>query len=250
MENKKIAAIMLIIAITLSAVGIVYAHWSDTATINGNIQMGTLTLAFTTTEDPSADEYYHNPTPPPVWKKGDIHGGEFEGKDVGSCSAKYADLITDVHTGKEGYKTLVIDIDNAYPQYAVHTTFIAHNIGTVPLFEYGLTLVGEKQDHTGAHIYNLILDSWINTTSGHIEGDIYEDVDNSGTVTAGDILVMNVQVVDTLYPLQIDPCKSEKQEIDIDFKQEAEMCHTYLLTFSLLAVQWNKISEIPLTYKS
>jgi hypothetical protein len=55
---------------------------------------------------------------------------------------------------------------------------------------------------------------------------------------------MNLLLVDTLYPLQIDPCHSEKQEIDIDFKQEAEMCHTYTLTFSLLAVQWNKLSEV------
>ena len=241
MENKKIAAIMLIIAITLSAVGIVYAHWSDTATINGNIQMGTLTLAFTTAESPVATEYYHNPVPGglPEWIL-----GEAEGKDVGSCSANYRDLITDVHTGKPGYKTLNITIDNAYPQYAVHTTFISHNIGTVPLFIYGVSLVGEKKDHTGAHVFDLVLDCWVNTTSGHIEGDIYEDRDSSGTVSAGDLLVINFQIVDTLYPLQIDPCKSEKQEIDIDFKQEAEMCHTYLLTFSLLAVQWNKISEI------
>jgi hypothetical protein len=250
MENKKIAAIALIMAISLSAVGLIYAHWSDTATINGEIHMGTLTLAFVTTEGPSADEYYHNPTPPPDWIKADAHGGEFEGKDVGSADAYYTDLITDVHTGKPGFKTLVIEIENAYPQYAVHTTFRAHNIGTVPLFIYGLSLVGEKLDYTGTHIYNLILDWWINDTSHHIEGDIYEDVDNSGTVTAGDILVMNVQVVDTEYPLQLDPCHDEKQEIDIDFKQEAEMCHTYILNFQLLAVQWNKISEIPITHKS
>ena len=240
MENKKIAAIMLIIAITLSAVGIVYAHWSDTATINGNIQMGTLTLAFTTAESPVATEYYHNPVPGgfPEWIL-----GEAEGKDVGSCSANYRDLITDVHTGKEGYKTLNITIDNAYPQYAVHTTFISHNIGTVPLFIYGVSLVGEKKDHTGAHIYDLVMNTSIDS-NGHIAGDIWEDVDDSGTVSAGDMLVMNLLLVDTLYPLQIDPCHSEKQEIDIDFKQEAEMCHTYTLTFSLLAVQWNKLSEV------
>jgi len=240
MENKKIAAIMLIIAITLSAVGIVYAHWSDTATINGNIQMGTLTLAFTTAESPVATEYYHNPVPGglPEWIL-----GEAEGKDVGSCSANYRDLITDVHTGKPGYKTLNITIDNAYPQYAVHTTFISHNIGTVPLFIYGVSLVGEKKTSAGAHVYNLVMNTSIDS-NGHIAGDIWEDVDNSGTVSAGDILVMNLLLVDTQYPLQIDPCHYEKQEIDIDFKQEAEQCHKYTLTFSLLAVQWDKLSEV------
>jgi predicted ribosomally synthesized peptide with SipW-like signal peptide len=238
MDNKKIASIALIIAISLSAVGIVYAHWSDTATINGVIHMGTLTLAFDTRESPSCDEFYHNPTPPPDWI-----AGEAEGKDVGSCDAYYTDLITDVHTGKEGFKTLVIEIDNAYPQYAVHTTFIAHNIGTVPLFLYGLTLVGDKIDHTGTVIYHLLMSTSIDP-SGLISGEIYEDVNGNGIIDAGDILVINVQVKNQEFPLQIDPCHSDKMEIDIDFKQEAEMCHTYVLTFQLLAVQWNKLSEV------
>jgi len=238
MENKKIAAIMLIIAITLSALGLAYAHWSDTATIHGNIQMGTLTLAFVTTEAPSATEYYFDPVSK-MWKT-----GEKDGKDVGSCSAEYEDPITDIHTGKPGYKLLNITINNAYPQYAVHTTFRAHNIGTVPLCIYGVSLVGEKKTSTGTHVRNLILDWWVNTTSGHIEGEIYEDWDSSGTVTPGDILVMNFEIVDTLFPLQIEPCHDEKMEIDIDFKQEAEQCHAYTLIFQLWAVQWNKISEI------
>jgi predicted ribosomally synthesized peptide with SipW-like signal peptide len=240
MENKKIAAIMLIIAITLSAVGIVYAHWSDTATITGNIQMGTLTLAFSTSEAPTATEYYPNPTPPPDWIVGEV-----EGKDVGSCDAHYADLITDAHTGKPGYKTLVININNAYPQYAVHTTFIVHNIGTVPLFFYGVLLVGEKKNSTGDHIYNLIMNTTINAGTGNILGDIWEDVNKNGVVNpAIDIKVINLEIKNDVFPVQIDPCNDDKMEIDLDFKQAAEMCHTYTLTFSLLAVQWNKLSEV------
>jgi len=235
MENKKIAAIMLLIAITLSAFGIVYAHWSDTATITGNIKMGTLTLAFITTEDPSAAEYYWNGT---TWKL-----GEKEGKDVGSANAQYKDWITDKDTGKPGWKTLEINMTNAYPGYAVHTTFRSHNIGTVPLFIYNVTLVGEKKNSTGAHIYNLVMNTSIDI-NGHIAGDIWEDKDNSGTVSAGDILVMNLLLVDTEFPLQIEPCHDEKMEIDIDFKQAAEQCHKYTLTFSLLAVQWDKLYEV------
>jgi predicted ribosomally synthesized peptide with SipW-like signal peptide len=242
MENKKVAAIMLIIAITLSAVGIVYAHWSDTATITGNIQMGTLTLAFGTVEEPACTEYYHNPVPGglPEWLT-----GEAGGKDVGSANASFADLITDVHTGKEGFKTLNIDIHNAYPQWAVHTSFWAHNIGTVPLYLYGISLVGEKRNSTtGAVIYHLIMTTHIDPVTFGIDGEIYEDVDSSGNYTLGDILVINVVLKNAQFPLQIDPCHSDKCEIDIDFKQAAEQCHKYTLTFSLLAVQWNKLSEV------
>jgi predicted ribosomally synthesized peptide with SipW-like signal peptide len=247
MENKKIAATALIIAIALSIAGIVYAHWSDTATVSGQIKMGTLTLTYDIYEAPTCEEYYHNPVPGglPIWL-----AGEAEGKDVGKPRAWYSDLITDVHTLKQGFKTLNIEINNSYPQYAVHTHFMVHNIGTVPLCVYGISMVGEKQDYTGAHINDTILDWWYNSTSGHIEGNIYEDVDGSGTVTPGDILVMHLVMVDTEFPLQVEPCHSEKMEIDIDFKQEAEMCHTYILNFQLWAVQWNKVSEVTYPIKT
>jgi hypothetical protein len=243
MENKKIAAIALIIAIALSAVGLIYAHWSDTAIINGEIRMGTLTLAFDVYEAPYCIEYYHNPIPGglPEWLP-----GEAEDKNVGSAVASYdpASLIYDVHTGKPGFKTVVVEIENAYPQYSVHTITMAHNIGTVPLYIYGISLVGEKKNSTGDHIYYLIMNTTI-LADGHIAGDIWEDVNANGVVDpAVDINVMNLLVVDTQFPLQIDPCHSEKCEIDIDFKQEAEMCHTYTLNFQLLAVQWNKLSEV------
>jgi hypothetical protein len=238
MQNKKIAALALIIAIALSAFGFVYAHWSDLVTITGTVDMGSVTLAFSTAEDPTCAEYYVNPNPPP-----ELVLGEWEDKEVGSCNVYYSELITDVHTGKEGFKVLNIEIDNAYPQYRVHTTYIVHNIGTVPLYVYGLELTGEKKDSDGNVIYDLIMTSTINAED-QIVGEIYEDVDGSGTVTAGDILVINVLVKNIAFPLQLEPSSSDKEEIDLDFKQEAEECHTYALHFSLLAVQWNKLDDV------
>lgn len=235
MENKKIAAIALMIAITLSAFGLVYAHWSDMVTIDGVIEMGSLTLAFSDSEAPICTEYYPNPIPPP-----DLLPGEFEDKEVGDCWAEYSDYFQDVHSLKWGYRTLNIYIDNAYPQYHVHTTFILHNIGTVPLFVYGIEMTGEKIDHTGAVIYDLLLTYWIDAVTGNLVGEIYEDVDDSGTITAGDILVINVEIVNDRFPLQIDPCTEDKMEIDLDFKQDAQECHTYTFEILIEAIQWNK----------
>jgi hypothetical protein len=242
MENKKIAAIALIIAIALSAVGLIYAHWSDTATIHGNIQMGTLDLAFYDYEEPSAADYHLNPNYPPGAK---WLTGEAEGKDVGSAIAYFEDYYVDPHSGKDGYKTLVINITNAYPQYAVHTTFWVHNIGTVPLYIYDVSLIGQKKTSAGTVQCDLVMTTWINTTTWTIEGAIYEDWDGSGTVTLGDTLVMNFLLKNDEFPYQLDPCHSDKMEMDLDFKQEAEQCHKYTLTFQILAVQWNKVSEVP-----
>jgi hypothetical protein len=235
MENKKIAAIALLIAIALSAFGLVYAHWSDMVTIDGVIEMGSLTLAFDDVEPPICAEFYENPTPPPV-----LMPGEWEDKEVGDVECWYEDYFQDVHSLKWGYKKLVIEVHNAYPQYYVHTTFILHNIGTVPLFIYGIELEGEKIDHTGAVIYDLI---W-HDPDGDLVGEIWEDVDGSGDVTAGDILVINLKIQNQAFPLQIDPCHKEKMEVDMDFKQEAEQCHTYTISIKMLAVQWNKLYEV------
>jgi len=239
MDKKKLAAMALIIAIALSAFGFVYAAWTDYIYISGTAKMGSATLAFSTREDPSAEEYNLNPNPPPEWIK-----GEWKSKDVGSCDAYYDpnSLITDKHTGKQGYKKLIIEVKNAYPGYAVHTTFIIHNIGTIPLCVYGVDFTGEKRDSQGNLIYKLIA-TW-KIVESKVVGEIYEDVDGSGNVSLGDILIINFEVLNTGWPFQLDPCHENKMEIDIDFKQEAEECHTYLLQFELLAVQWNKISEV------
>lgn len=238
MQNKKIASFALILTIALSAFGFVYAHWSDLIITQGSVNMGCLTLAFSIDEAPLCGEYYLNPNPPPI-----LSSGEWEGKDVGSCEAYYSGLITDPHSGKQGFKVLNIEVHNAYPHYRVHTTYIVHNIGTVPLIIYGLELTGEKINSTGSVIYNLVMDSFINADE-EIEGEIYEDVDGSGTVTPGDILVMNVIVRNRDLPVQLEPCSDDKQEIDIHFKQEAQQCHSYALHFSLLSVQWDKLDDV------
>jgi len=237
--NKLIGSIPLITIVLLSLLGYTYSAWKDEVVISGTVEMGSLTLAFSTRESPTCSEYYLNPNPPPERIE-----GEWGGKDVGECNAYYDpdSLITDEHTGKQGYKVLIIEVKNAYPEYMVHTTFVIHNIGTIPIMVYGLDFSGEKRDSEGNLVYKLVAKSWIDQY-GHIIGEVYEDVDDSGDVSPGDILIINLRVINKFAPLQLDPCDEEKMEIDLHFKQDAEECHTYILKFSLLGVQWNKFKE-------
>jgi hypothetical protein len=235
MENKKIAAIALIMAISLSAVGLIYAHWSDTATINGEIHMGTLTLAFDYVEGPKASEMWFNET------SGQLVDGEFEGKDVGSPRAYYlpADLITDSHTGKQGYTKFYIEANNTYPQYRVHTTFVLHNIGTMPLDVLNYTVAGEKRYSNGTFLHNLLMKyNGFDPVFHYWWASLWEDLNDNGIIDAGDKEVINVYFSNHI-PYQIDPCNTNKAEVDLDFKQDAEMCHLYTLHFQVIAVQWN-----------
>lgn len=233
MKNKMLAAIPLLIAIALSIFGFVYAHWSDPVQIEGTVRMGSLTLAFGNKppiEPPKCREFYVDPI------TGELVEGEWLGKNVGECSAHYQDRIEDVHTGKYGYKILNITVVNAYPQYRVHTTFRVHNIGTIPLNICNYTITGEKRNATGV-VYDLL---W-HDPDGDWIGELWEDVNGNGVVdTAGpDKLVINLEITNAI-PYQIDPCKDNKAQIDLDFKQDAQECHIYTIHVTIPAIQWNK----------
>jgi len=230
MKNKKLATIPLVMAIVLSVFGFVYASWKDTVYIEGTVEMGSLTLAFDYVEPADCDEYWFNHT------SGALVPGEYLGKDVGECDAYYEDEIEDEHTGKKGYKTLIINVTNAYPQYYVHTTFKLHNIGLIPIDICKYTITGEKRNSTTmAKVYDLL---W-HDPDGDWIGELWEDVNGNGVVDAGDLLVINLEITNAL-PYQIDPCNTNKAEIDMDFKQDAEECHVYTIHVTVVGVQWNK----------
>ena len=232
MNARKASILSLMLVIILSVVGIVYAHWSDLVTIEGTINMGSLTLSFDWEEPPNCIEYWMNDT--------QLVEGEYLNKSVGDCSCWFEDVIQDPHTGKLGYKKLVILVNNAYPQYYVHTTFKLHNIGTIPLSLVAFNITGEKRNATGHKIYNLL---WYDPNGDHI-GSLWEDVNNNSIVdTDVDIEVINLEITNQL-PYQIDPCHTHKCEIDLDFKQDAEECHTYFIYVEVISVQWNKASEV------
>jgi len=227
----KFGTIFLAVTLALALTGAGFAHWSDTVQIEGTVHMGSATLAFDFVEPAVCDEYYRDPD------TGALVPGEWLGKEVGDCDAWFDDLIEDVHSGKKGYKKLWIVVTNAYPQYIVHTTFKLHNIGTVPLVIMEYIITGEKRDSTGAVIYNLL---WYDPDGNWI-GELWEDVNGNGVVDTGgpDLKVINLEITDAL-PYQIDPCNTNKAEIDLDFKQDAEECHTYAIDVVINAIQWNK----------
>jgi len=216
MENKKIAAIALIIVITLSAVGFAYAHWVDYATINGKIQMGSMTLVFDPTE---LLDYTDNELTLP------------EPKDVGSGKIYYDTLtrVDDAHTGLYGYKVLVFEIHDAYPQYRIDfTTVVLLNIGTIPIHITGSTI----WDPTGVL-------NWTWTTPpphSPCEGFFWKDFNHNNVYDTGEE-IMHVKIVNFVSH-QLEPGENTKGEVDIDFYQPAEPCHTYQFNIEFDATQY------------
>jgi hypothetical protein len=127
--NKKISVIFAILIIGLVLVGVSYACWLKTLTINGFVKTGKLDVQITSVG--TDDEPNHMPDPgiPGAWVGNDP--GYI--KDVGSCFA-YIDRVNDPTN-----ETLQINITNAYPSYHCSVHFTVYNVGTVPVKYNGTT---------------------------------------------------------------------------------------------------------------
>jgi hypothetical protein len=230
MKKTKLMTISVVLIVALGLTGIAYAHWFDQVHIEGKVHGGTVNIAFSTREPPQCLEYYTD-------LDGVTHNGEFLGKQVGDCEAWYDELVTDPHTDKDGYKKLIVEIDNAYPSYEPHITHIIHNIGTIPFLVCEYIITGQKLTKEDVFIYNLIYVP----TQGEYCGELWEDVDGDDKVDpAVDKLVINICLVNGILPYQLDPCNENKQEWDLHFKQPAQQCHRYRIQIELKVVQWNK----------
>lgn len=228
MKKNKILTIPVVLIMALAFCGIAYAHWFDQVHVEGTTHGGTVNIAFDYYEPPQYTEFYE--------EGGTLHPGEYLGKDVGSGNAYYVDEDYDVHTGKYGWKTLVIEMECAYPCYRGHTTYKIHNIGTIPVNICKFLITGERTTKEDDWEYDLIFVP----TNGEYNGELWEDRDNNGVIDPDvDVLVINLEVVNGL-PYQIDPCTTNKGEIDIHFKQDAAQCHRYYIYVDILALQWNK----------
>jgi hypothetical protein len=213
MENKKIAAIALIIAITLSAAGFVYAHWTDQANIQGTLKMGSMTLVFDPTE---LLGYVDNEVD----------------KNVGWGEIYYdmSTLVIDAHTGLNGTKVLVCVVHDAYPGYRIDfNTVVLLNIGTIPLDIVGI----EIWDPT--HELNW---TWIQPPpTKPYYGVFWKDFDHDNVRDPATEDIMQVKIVNFV-GMQLEPGENTKGEVDITFYQPAEMEATYHFNIEFDASQY------------
>jgi hypothetical protein len=238
MKKSKLLTIPIVLIMTLAFCGIAYAHWYDQVHIDGVTKGGTVNIAFDTFE------------PAIYWEFHEVDGvlvpGEYLGKDVGYGFA-YLDLDSyeeDPHTDKFGYERMVIDIFCAYPSYRVHTQYVIRNIGTIPVNICKLFITGERwtKDQPGVpgvKEYDLIFVA--PDPDFPFEGELWEDRFPYGEFDPDvDVLVINFDYKNGDFPYQLDPCHTQKGEVDIHFKQDASQCHRYKIFVEIVGLQWNK----------
>jgi hypothetical protein len=218
--KKKIGLVCIALVLALGALGIGYAHWSQTIYVDQVVNTGTVCVGFQElilAEDPEAD-----------------------GKDVGSITG-YMDIWKCDHYIKETgeympiYEKIFINIDNGYPCYGVHIIFTVANGGTIPVdvTEFNLS------DPSGELNFEWITPPPATPAYGYL----WKDFDGNGSYdppvgTDPGEKIISVKLVN-LVGDQFDPCDEEKAELDLHIEQAAEQGHTYKFLATITAVQWN-----------
>jgi len=213
---KKIGLLCLALVVALGTFGVSYAMWSDSVTLSGPVNTGSVEWEFmgpVVNLDPCV-------TPPSVsndWNCFyDLYGGDWElmGKDV-AC--------TDVVISSPD--TLTVTVNNAYPYYGNHIAFKVHGLGSIPLRFWKLEFYrdGILIDETYVEDKYVYLD---------YNADDKDDLqlwwgDNLGS--------------------QLEYCNKLDMSFELLVLQPAEQNATYTFTMKLIAVQWNEYVPGPIT---
>jgi len=218
--KSKVLSMFLVTLMAASIAGVAFAHWSDVVYIDGTVEMGELIVGWLDIKMCGDNEDTFDPV-----------------KEVAEPECWLDVEETSVHHDppQTVYKVLYIVVHNAYPQYRAYCKVDLKNAGTIPAHIVGLSIT----DPDG--VLTIEPDPADPT---HYE--IMKDVDGDGDLEA--IINLYIYKQETGAPLvcnQLDPCTDEPVDIVLEFKQEAEECHTYRFVIEILAVQWNKAYLFP-----
>lgn len=119
-----------ILAVLFAATAAAYSMWSQTLSINANIETGKVSVSFgdymctDTGADPQMNKAFDNSN----------------GEDVGTCQISVAATDSENNVVK-----LNFDISNAYPGYLACIKFNVVNTGTIPVKLYSYKLEGVNE---------------------------------------------------------------------------------------------------------
>jgi hypothetical protein len=230
---KKIALLSMVLVLVLGGLGVAYAMWSDTLTLGGTISTDDVCVMFTDDFGSDDDLYQGYPDPyevPPPSGYNDHtvtanHDYVYpaDPKDVGYT------LVT-----KEDDNTLVVELHNVYPCYAVKIDSHVRNCGSVPVVKGECTIT--YLDEAGAPTTVPLPDfEWTTIYGPGKEGGMGAD----GYYPVIEIAWQN-GTGDQLDPHSWGGIADEEDSFYIHVLQPALQNHTYTFTISRTAWNWNE----------
>jgi len=224
---KKIGLLCLALVLALGTLGVGYAMWSDTLTIDGIINTGKVDVIFASQYDNDATAGQHDPKEAGSWDvSGDtpVWTGDRYTKDVANTGSTYSD------------KSATITVNQAYPCYWGSVIWDVKNIGTIPVKLYSVTLTELSKDKV-EYVMNKALD---------IGTRYYVDVDAQRVNTvlqAGDDFSFKLSAFgcDQIDPFVEAVCKGLGYlDVTVHVEQDAEQKTEYDFTIDYVFANWNE----------
>jgi len=202
---NKITPAFILSMITAAWIGVSYASWTDSISIQGTVDTGTVKWEFSGVPSQSDLGLDWNC----FW---DLESGYhvLMDKDVASTIVKYED--------PEHPHVMTVTINNAYPYYYNHISFNVHYYGSIP-----------------ARIWkvNFIVDSKIKKTIYKSDEYIYLDLNGDGQ---NDIEIWWGDG----FGKQLHYCSKHATGFDILVLQPAPQGKTLNFQIELVCIQWNE----------
>jgi len=209
----KFGFILLALALCLSITGAAFAKWSDTVTVEGTVNTGSVCVGVldTGTSDSGIDPRVDPISLEPV--TGD--------KDVASTISTNNSIKCE--DGVTYYQSITETIANAYPYYAPTMNALLKNCGSIPvkIEDISVTSFDDPDD-----ILSSITWKWELT---------YNDI----VVASGEGLSALAKIVDNY---QIEPGDYLDAHITAIFLESTPQGASGSLTMTITASQWNEVS--------
>ena len=148
------AILALALVLALGAMGVGYAHWSQTLYIEGTVETGVLCWGIEDHSFFDLDGYGQGQVPPYDSTSGvgmTNPRPTSPKKNVGSVSVTYEDLKGCEHLETPLYATLVVTLDNVYPCFYDEMSIRIANGGTIPVDIVSIKLDGVEVNDNDLH---------------------------------------------------------------------------------------------------
>ncbi len=239
--TRKIAFIALALVIALVGTGVAYAMWSDTITINGQVNTGSVKVGINDqgTCDPGPSLTQKGGVVYPVnspidgtldhsWLQG------VEAKNVASTNSENGTDLVGTIGDVNFYESVTETISNAYPFYKSGTTLLLGNLGTIPVKILDINTI-KLVDENGILDY-LIIDSWYLDKNG-VKFD-----EGTGDLSA---------LVAAIGHYQIEPGDYLSVHIGFHFAETFDNEVNVMpqganasFEFEVICAQWNEVSDL------
>jgi hypothetical protein len=226
---KKIGFVILALVLVLGTMGVGYAMWSQTMTVNGNVNTGNVCLKFVPmlrSSDPGPNYMGYNPpnvyapsldwTIQPGMDPSTIHALD---KNIGE---------TDVALGADP-QHVNVTLTNVYPCYYAEVYLHEQNCGTIPVKLTGAVLTYPDPNNP---------DQFISITL--TQGDVYNIPGLTQYANDPVDSVIEIRWMAFQAGAQLEPGQVIETSWSIHILQAARQNFNYGFTISFAGVQWNE----------